>query len=92
MDLLLNLRLSSWPFRGLLSPRVRLSDINTRVIDWVNLVATSQFFTMFIKPLAFVTVLSYVLAAPSEYKRALPTPVSAATARTYLAACASFAS
>ena len=41
---------------------------------------------MFFPVVAVVTVLSYVLAAPVNVPRALPTPVSVSTAKTYLAA------
>lgn len=41
---------------------------------------------VFFPVVAVVTVLSYVLAAPVNVPRALPTPVSVATAKTYLAA------
>lgn len=42
---------------------------------------------VFFKSAVVVTVLSFVLAAPVFEQRALPTPVSVATAKTYLAAC-----
>ncbi|KAJ7576007.1 hypothetical protein C8J56DRAFT_826993 [Mycena floridula] len=39
-----------------------------------------------LKSTLFVAVLSFVMAAPANVRRAIPTPVSVATAKTYLAA------